>query len=225
MIFKLGGILFSLLLATLSSAETLSQLRREALRQHPHLQAARLAVAVAQARLRDAGRLSNPSLLARWEGDVFQPDRGSGEWELGLAHSFPLADRLRREREVSLLDIERARIELVSKALDLLREIDENAALQGDLIHHAAQFRTALEVAENLTAFTENASARGEASVLDARKAAIEAGRLRIELRETEAEREQAGQALAILVGRPPGDSVLLTSPPHGDPSLPALPE
>ncbi|MEM1294044.1 MAG: TolC family protein [Verrucomicrobiota bacterium] len=79
-----------------------------ALRSHAQLAAARLEVAVAKARLIDAGKLPNPEVEVSLTRSQAGGDDREGNVFAGFSQRFPITDRLRQTRKVREVDVELA---------------------------------------------------------------------------------------------------------------------
>ena len=177
------------------TADSAVRLARE---KNPELRAARTLVAEAEGRARRTGRLTNPEL----EAEVAGGQNFEGRVAVGLTQRFPLSARLRLERNLSALDIARARLEVRQKELQLalaaraafyeLASIREAVSLAG------RQVDAAKKIAESL----QGSATEGFTSRLDAGQAAL-AGEGFVAAREAlRAEEALAAGRLATLLGR-----------------------
>jgi len=177
------------------TADSAVRLARE---RNPELRAARTLVAEAEGRARSAGRLTNPEL----EAEVAGGQDFEGRVSVGLTQRFPLSARLRLERNLSALDIERARLEVRQKEMQL------NMAVR-QAFYELASFREAVslagrqvEAAKKIAESLKGSATEGFTSSLDAGQAAL-AGEGFAAAQETlRAEEALAAGRLATLLGR-----------------------
>lgn len=181
---------------------------RFALDNNRDLRAARLSVEAAEARLRGAGRLSNPEL----EVFVAGGQDFEGNVEIGLMQRFPLTARLRLEKELSQLDLEAAREEVADQKRRLAAHVRESFLALAAARETSALRKRQTEAATNISAALKRQAGEGFASSLDVTQAALEAAQL-----QASAEDAQAGEAvneatLATLLGLPTTRSLVLRS-------------
>jgi cobalt-zinc-cadmium efflux system outer membrane protein len=172
---------------------------RLALSQNLELQAARQVLEEAGARLRGAGRLSNPEFgIEVAGGRDFE-----GRVEMGLTQWFPVTARLRWERRLSELELAMARCEVAGRELEITgaaqRALVELAAAQETVQLAARQGRVAKTEAE---AFRKQA-AEGFLSDSEAGSSALTAGEIALQGAALRAEEAQAAARLATLLGLP----------------------
>jgi len=206
---------------TVASAElvlTAESAARMALQKNPDLSAARMIVAEAEARARSSGRLSNPELgLEVAGGQDFE-----GRVEIGITQRFPLTARLRLERNLSAIDIERARLELQERGRQLevatraayyeLAAVRESIALAG---------RQA-SVAKELALSLKSGAREGLSSSLDAGQAALSGEELAVAREAYLVDEAVALGRLALLLGLPASNTLTLKETLTLPGSLPA---
>lgn len=94
-----------------------------ALECHPLLKAARSDIAIAQARLIDAGKLENPELEFSVNSQLIDgPDR-EGSLFVGYSQEFPVTDKLLRERDLGIADVRLACAEVREVERNLVDEV------------------------------------------------------------------------------------------------------
>jgi len=186
--------------ATCASAEfalTADSAARLAREKNPELQAARSLVAEAEGRARSTGRLTNPEL----EIEVAGGQDFEGRVSVGLTQRFPLTARLRLERNLSALDIERARLEVRQKELQLTwaarAAFYELAATREAMALAARQ----AAVAKGLAGSLRNSASTGLASNLDAGQAALTGEGFEVAREAIRADEALAAGRLANLLG------------------------
>lgn len=102
---------------------TLDEAVCRALKCHPLLKAARSDIAIAQARLIDAGKMENPELEFSANSQLVDgPDR-EGSLFVGYSQIFPVTDKLLRERDVGVADVRLACAEVREVERDLVAEV------------------------------------------------------------------------------------------------------
>ncbi len=185
---------------------------------NPDLAAARLRIREAIGRMKQSGRLENPQLETEFEHDRRFRE---GRLEIGISQRFPVTDRLRLEKQVTLAAVETAEAEV----LDVERRLVASA--RGAFVRVLAirQRRELLKeqetLAEQLAGFIAAAAEKGEGSPLDAGQARLEAARLATESRRLDAEEAAAAGELKPLLGLPPSAGLHLSGK-LGDAILPA---
>lgn len=176
--------------------------------QNPDLAAARLRIREALARVRGAGRLSNPEVQMSAEQNR---DFTEGRLELGFSQRFPVTDRLRREKEISMAQVSMAEAEvrevertLIARARVSLIEV---LALRERRALLEAQAKVTAELAESV----RQAAAKGEGSPLDAGQARIEAARVSAEARQLDAREAGVVGSLKPVLGMSPNQQLVVS--------------
>lgn len=202
---------------------------RYALERNADLRAARLAVAQAEARLDRSGRLDNPTLKLDYASDQLYNDEGESTFGVGISQSFPLARRLKKQKEVSRVDVARARMEVRQFERQLANEICEFALDIQVLEERMSLASRLVDKAAQLFAFTRERSQTGELSLLVANQAELELEVAKQELAHLEMEREKSIHRLAPLLGRRSAEHIAFKSsgpivpdeaPPGFDPAV-----
>ena len=166
----------------------------QAVNRNPELQAARQEIAKAEGRLLQSGRLSNPEVetSARMQRLVSQGQES--QFGLGFAQAFPITNRLRLEKQVARLDVERSRAELRNRERIVAGEtarafIDALRARE-----KVVQSDAAMAVAGESAKLVAERFAGGQATESEVGLAQLEGIRLRAEMQ------AQQGEAAALLV-------------------------
>lgn len=184
-----------------------------ALRHNPDLLAARLAIAEAEGRLRQAGRRANPEVEA-----AVMPNIEGREFSLGvgLKQAFPLTDRLRLEKSVSEAGVDVALAEVRAAERRLVREVRSLVvrwlALKGRRALVDAQIVNSVELAGTAA----KAAASGEGSPLEAAQFELEAEQLSLDVARIESERTSLVSAFRPLLGLPAEATVEVTGELNG---------
>lgn len=166
--------------------------------QNPDLAAARLRISEAVGRMKQAGKPDNPQL----ETSIQHNQRfREGAIEIGISQRFPVTDRLRREKSISITELKAAELEVRQVEQKLIAEA--NRALievlairqRKDLL--TRQSGLTKELAESI----RTAAERGEGSLLDAGQASVEAMQADTEARQLDAKEASALAELKPLLG------------------------
>ncbi len=172
------------------------------------LAAARQLVAEARGKLKGAGLASNPELEVGFETNRRFHDF---IFTVGLSKKFPRTNRLLIDKRVSQILIQAAQAEvkdaerlLVGKARLVVVEVLALRQKRSLIANQEAN-------ATKLTAFLEEAAAKGEASVLDAGVALLDATRLRNQAKKIEIKEVLAIAKLRPLLGMKPEGKLTLT--------------
>jgi cobalt-zinc-cadmium efflux system outer membrane protein len=173
---------------------------------NPDLAAARLQIAEATARAKQAGLPANPEIESEFRQ---APSFREGGLEIAFTQRFPVTARLRLEKAVALADIKAAEAEIAERERELIA--DARAIVVKCL---AARERKSLlaeqsKLAGEFAAFLAASAAKGEGSPLDVGQAKLEANALALEIRRLEAEQTALLGELRPLLGLPPGDAIL----------------
>lgn len=199
---------------------TLDLLANRIHRQNPDLAAARVRIQEALGRVRQAGRLANPELQLSVEHNK---DFNEGRVELGFSQRFPVTDRLRKEKSLSLTNVTIAETEvleferqLVAQARTVLLEVLAIRERRGLM-------EAQIKVNDDLAAAIRQAAAKGEGSLLEAGQAGIESARVSAELRQLDAREAGLVGSLKPLLGMAPNQGLVVTGklppmiiPPQG---------
>ena len=166
--------------------------------QNPDLAAARVRIQEAVGRMNQAGRLANPELETSIEQNS---EFREGRLQFELSQRFPITDRLRLEKEISLTELKMSEAEvreverlLVGQARTAIVHWLANRA-HLDLL--AEQTANAQQLADELA----RSQAQGEASALDVSQAKLATASLAIESRSLTAKRAELAGALKLLLG------------------------
>lgn len=202
------GIFFLLFTLASAGADPLSEATsvRFALENNRDLRAARLGVEAAEARLRGAGRLSNPEL----EVIVAGGQNFEGNIEVGLMQRFPLTARLRLEKELSQLEVEAARQEVADQERRLAAQVRENFLELATARDTRALRDRQTETASNISTSLQRQAGEGFVSSLDVTQAALETAQLQVSADEAKAVEAASAGEFATLLGLPITRSVVL---------------
>lgn len=168
---------------------------------NPQLAAARLRIAEARGRVTGAGRLANPTLELEAKHDT---EFREGALGIGFAQSFPVTDRLRLEKAVSIAEVRVAEAEvaeverqLVAQARTAVVEVLASRDLK-------IMRREEAKLAEELAKTIESAAKKGEGSFLDAGQAKLGSIQHALKIRQLDVRSAGAIGTLKTLLGTDP---------------------
>jgi len=173
--------------------------------QNPNLAAARLAIDEAVGRMKQAGRLDNPDLEVGAQYNGTTAERGL---EIGLSQKFPVTNRLKLQKERGATAVMAAQTEVREVQNQLIGEA--RAALVRVLA--VRERKILLEeqtgLSKELADFIDEVAKKGEASVIEAGQARLEAARFTTRSRQLAAEEKRAVGELKPLLGMAPGETL-----------------
>ena len=188
--------------------------------QNPDLAAARLRIQEALGRMRQAGRLPNPSLETAFENNAAFHE---GRLEIGLAQRFPLTNRLAVEKSISVTELKAAEAEVREVERGIVAQA-RLAVVQAIAIREQRQIlRRQADLANALAEQIAAAAAKGEASSLDAGLARLEASSLTVEILQLDAAATAVAGTLKPLLGMTP-DAALHIDGTLAEPTTPTEP-
>ncbi|WP_347251428.1 TolC family protein [Legionella sp.] len=198
-----------------SQSLTINQLTHIAIENNNDLKAARYNIAVAQARLVQAGLWPNPSLNLNNTDDQFFSKEGEYTRSAGFTQNFPISGRIGRQKNVARVDIAIAMTEIKEAKRKLKGAVADNyyAILITD--YRLKQLKNLLSINKKLVQVTENRFHAAEVSELDTNSASLEYQRIFQEKQILESLRISQIAQLNQLLGRD------ATSPLVLDKSLP----
>lgn len=196
-----------------AAALSLEQSVQTAQLNNKELRAARLAVEQAQERLRQAGRWANPELEVSGMSDFASATQGEAAVSVSFSQAFPLTSRLSLQRQISRLDVERARREVRNQERLLAGRV---RALYIRVV--AAEARAALwrRIARQQEALSEIVAKRldlGQGSAAEAALAAASQAAACNHLSEAESAADTGSVELKTLLGLPAEHPLQLTDP------------
>jgi len=201
----------------------LDQLIATAQRDNKDLNAARMSVEAARARLMQAGALANPRINVGAGSDFVFRNEGAYTTSVGISQEFPIAGRLARQREVARVDIELARSEISNAQRRLAGEIAASV-YRVLVLDRQIQAREDLSaVDEKLAKATRSRFKAAEVSELDVNTVSLDIQRLAQERLLLESQRRVVLQSLNLKVGRPSNASLTVEEPLPSLDSLPPL--
>ncbi len=173
--------------------------------QNPDLAAARLRIQEALGRMNQSGRLANPELeTAIEQNSGFR----EGKFEIGVSQRFPITDRLRLEKDVSLIELKASEAEVREVERQLIGKAREAVVKVLASRQRRELLREQSAVSRDFAKFLSDTAAKGEGSALDAGQAKLEATSLSTEIRQLDASEIALVGELKPLLGMRPGESV-----------------
>lgn len=173
--------------------------------QNPDLAAARLRIQEALGRMSQSGRLTNPEFEAGIEHNAKFRE---GKLEVGLSQRFPVTDRLRLEKDISLTELKSAEAEVREVERQLTGEAREAVVKVLAVRQRRELLREQSALSKEFAGFLSEISAKGEGSSLDAGQAKLEATTLALEIRQLDASETALVGALKPLLGMRPGEAL-----------------
>ncbi len=168
--------------------------------------------------MNQSGRISNPELDTSFESNSRFHE---GKLEVGFSQRFPVTDRLRLEKEISLSEFKASEAEVREVERRIIGEVREAVVK----VMTSRQRRELLQeqsgVSKKFADFLSEVAAKGEGSALDAGQAKLEAASLSMEIRQLDASETALVGQLKPLLGMRPGES-LSVSGYLPSPSLPS---
>ena len=189
--------------ATTVSPENVAGLVRSG---NPDLAAARLRVAEAVARAKQAGRPANPEIESEFRQNPVASER---TLEVGFTRRFPVTARLRLEKAVALADIKAAEAEIAERERELIAEARATVVKCLAARERESLLAEQAKLAGEFAAFLSASAAKGEGSLIDAGQAKLEANALALQIRRLEAEEISLLGELKPLIGLQENESVL----------------
>jgi cobalt-zinc-cadmium efflux system outer membrane protein len=173
--------------------------------QNPDLVAAKLRIQEALGRMNQSGRLANPEIQTSFDQNSRTRE---GRFEVGVLQSFPITDRLRLQKEISLTELKSSEAEvreverqLIGQAREAVIKILATRELR-DLLHEQAA------VSKEFADFLAEAAKRGEGSTVDAGQAKLEAISLSMKIRQLNASETALVGGLKPLLGMRTGEAL-----------------
>ena len=170
--------------------------------QNPDLAAARLGIQEALGRMNQSGRLTNPELETSLEHNSRFRE---GKFEIGLTQKFPLTDRLRLEKKISLTELKASEAEVREMERQLAGRAREIVVKILASNGRRALFSKQAAVTREFSEFLTETAAKGEGSAMDAGQARLEATSITLELKQLNAAASTLLGELKPLIGMPLG--------------------
>ncbi len=186
--------------------------------QNPDLAAARLRIQEALGRMNQSGRLANPEFETSIEhNSKFR----EGKIGIGVTQRFPITDRLRLEKDISLTELKSSEAEVRDVERQLIGQARESVVSLLAIRNRRDLLKEQSAISNQFADFLSEVSAKGEGSPLDAGQAKLEAASLAMEMRQLDAGESSLVGGLKSLLGMRPGESLQVS----GSLPEPALPD
>ena len=173
--------------------------------QNPDLAAARLRIQEALGRMNQSGRLANPEIETGLEHNSRFRE---GKFEVGVSQRFPITDRLRLEKDVSLTEFKASEAEVREVERQLTGQAREAVVKILATRQRRELLREQSAVSKEFANFLSEAAGKGEGSALDAGLAKLEATSLSMEIRQLDAGETALVGELKPLLGMRPGEAL-----------------
>lgn len=201
-----------LLCASTASAQPVDSLVSSAIRSHPGIESARLAVQQSDARSRSAAAWEPPSIGLQF--DMLPPDNpnpfSSGETMLMAEQMIPLGDAPAQMARAMALGSESRRLEVVTLERDIRSRIEQVYYRLWLLERRAQLNRESARLVRLMHRTAENAYASGGGGGADIYRVAIEIERLAADSVEIVLDLDAARSRLNLLAGRLPATPIEL---------------
>ena len=179
-----------------------------ALKQNAELQAIRKGIEIAEARLARTGLRPNPKIALDYASDFAFNSEGEYMLEVAFQQEFPLANRLRKAKAVSRVDIAKAKMEVRSHELEIANAISE-VALEIQIVDtRKALLKSIYEKTKEISEFIHSRVRQGELSILEANQTSLELRALEQEANQLSDQRNHLAHSLAPYLGLPPNQEV-----------------
>lgn len=185
--------------------------------QNPDLAAARLRIREALGRMNQSGRLANPEIETAIEHDPHFRER---KLEIGFVQRFPLTNRLRLEKDVTLAEYKASEAEVREVERQIIAEAREGVVNVLAIRQRRELLNRQSALSKEFADFLAGIAEKGEGSRLDAGQAKLEAAGLSLEMRQLDASETAAIGTLKPLLGMLPAETLLVS----GTLPAPALP-
>ncbi len=173
--------------------------------QNPDLAAVRLRIQEAVGRMNQSGRLSNPEIETALDQNASFRE---GKFEVGVSQRFPITDRLRLEKDVSLTELKSSEAEVREVERQLIGQAREAVVKVLATRQRRELLRQQSAVSKEFADFLSEAAGKGEGSALDAGQAKLEATSLAMEIRQLDASETALVGELKPLLGMRPGQAL-----------------
>lgn len=193
------------LIAEPSVVITLDSIAGRIRAQNPDLAAARFRIKEALGRMNQSGRLSNPEIDSSFEHNSRFRE---GKFEIGLSQRFPVTNRLRLEKDVTLSELKASEAEVREVERQLIGQARVLVVKLLSTRQRRVLLREQTAVSKEFSDFLSNIVAKGEGSPLDAGQAKLETTSLSMEIRQLDASDTALAGELKPLLGMRPGESL-----------------
>jgi len=176
--------------------------------QNPDLAAARLRIREALGRMTQSGRLANPEIETEVGHDAHFRER---KLEIGFTQRFPLTNRLRLEKDVSLAEYKASEAEVREVERQIIGEAREGVINVLAIRQRRELLNQQSALSKEFADFLSGVAEKGEGSRLDAGQAKLEAAGLSLEMRQLDASETAAIGTLKPLLGMLPAETLLVS--------------
>ncbi|HAU1900746.1 TPA: TolC family protein [Legionella pneumophila] len=195
-------VVLLLLYSSLATALTLREITQIALANNKDLKAARYNVAIAEARLIQAGLWPNPSLNLSNNDDRLFNDEGEYSRSAGFSQAFPISGRIAKQKTVARLDVLKAIAEIKEAERQLSAKVANAFYAAVITERRMQQLNYLLRINQELVDVIHNRYHAAEISKLDENAARIEYLRIAQEKHLLHSLRISQNATLNQLMGR-----------------------
>ncbi|AWN72401.1 TolC family protein [Legionella anisa] len=203
-------VVLLLLYSSLANALTLQEITQIALANNKDLKAARYNVAIAKARLIQAGLWPNPSLNLSNNDDRLFNDEGEYSRSAGFSQAFPISGRIAKQKNVARLDVLKAMAEIGEAERQLSAKVANAFYAAVITERRLQQLNYLLKINKELVNVIHNRYHAAEISKLDENAARIEYLRIAQEKHLQHSLRISQNATLNQLMGRQADSPLLL---------------
>jgi outer membrane protein, heavy metal efflux system len=176
----------------------------------PELQAALQQLKATQARSTQELRWSNPELGLAYSSDGPGRSGQNSVSSLSLSQTFPLGGRLARQKDVSQLEIELAANEINTVRLTLAESIRRQILILSRIEENIALGERFLLLERDSLSWLEGQALQGEVSSMDANTVRLDLLHMEQDQLQLRGELARALRTLAIQLGYPPEEKILI---------------
>lgn len=209
---RTGWALLAALAAALAASVALAaqepldvrQLVEIARHDNKDLQAARLAIDLARARLLQAGLRANPRLELSAQSDFLFRNEGEYATSVGLSQEFPIAGRIARQKDVARVDIALAELEVAEAERRIASELIGKVYRLALVSQQVSALDGTIAVEETLARTARRRFRAAEVSEMDVNTVRLDMQRLALERSLLQGEEQGLSAGINVLLGRPP---------------------
>lgn len=203
----------------------LEDLTQLAIQHNKDLNAARYAIAIAEARLVQAGLWSNPSLNLNNDDDRVFSNEGEYKRNIGFSQAFPISGRIAKQKTVARVDIVRAKAEVQEGMRQLTAKV-ANAYYAAVVAENRMRQMSYLQgINQELVRVIHNRYHAAEISKLDENSARIEYARINQEKQLLQSQLIKQYATINHLLGQKPSNSLVIETTIRIPKALPPLGE
>ncbi|MGM9419308.1 TolC family protein [Legionella pneumophila] len=201
----------------------LKELTQLAIQHNKDLKAARFAIAIAEARLVQAGLWSNPSLNLNNNDDRIFNNEGEYSRSINFNQAFPISGRIGRQKNVARIDILRAQAEVFEATRQLSAKVANAYYALVVAENRMQQLNYLQSINQELVRVIHNRYHAAEISKLDYNSARIEYARIKQEKQLVKSQLISQYALLNQLIGQAPNTPLSVQKTINIAPKIPSL--